>query len=158
MGPGVPAELESTLEVLTWNDPESFVELMDRRGDEVAAVLTEPAVFNTGCILPEPGYLELLRSETRKHGALLIFDEVITGFRFARGGGAQEWFGVLPDLTTLAKGLGGGGSRSRPSAVPPKPWRSSRPGSIRTRHLQRQRRTVRCGVGHHGCARRTGTL
>ncbi|MCV7251563.1 aspartate aminotransferase family protein [Mycobacterium hackensackense] len=107
MGPGVPAELESTLEVLTWNDPESFVELMDRRGHEVAAVLTEPAVFNTGCILPEPGYLELLRSETRKHGALLIFDEVITGFRFARGG-AQEWFGVLPDLTTLAKGLGGG--------------------------------------------------
>ncbi|ORA37601.1 aspartate aminotransferase family protein [Mycobacterium aquaticum] len=107
MGPGVPAELGGTLEVLTWNDPDSFVKLMDRRGDEVAAVLTEPAVFNTGCILPEPGYLELLRSETRKHGAMLIFDEVITGFRFARGG-AQEWFGVLPDLTTLAKGLGGG--------------------------------------------------
>ncbi|MGA5536361.1 aspartate aminotransferase family protein [Mycolicibacterium nivoides] len=107
MGPGVPAELAGTLEVLTWNDPESFVKLMDRRGDEVAAVLTEPAVFNTGCILPEPGYLELLRSETLKHGAMLIFDEVITGFRFARGG-AQEWFGVLPDLTTLAKGLGGG--------------------------------------------------
>ena len=107
MGPGVPAELEGTLEVLTWNDPESFVRLMDLRGGEVAAVLTEPAVFNTGCILPEPGYLELLRSETRKHGAMLIFDEVITGFRFARGG-AQEWFGVTPDLTTLAKGLGGG--------------------------------------------------
>ena len=93
--------------VLTWNDPDSFVALMAERGDEVAAVLTEPAVFNTGCILPEPGYLELLRSETRKYGALLIFDEVITGFRFARGG-AQEWFGVLPDITTLAKGLGGG--------------------------------------------------
>ncbi|WP_240163056.1 aspartate aminotransferase family protein [Mycolicibacterium sphagni] len=107
MGPGVPAELEDTLVVLTWNDPDNFVELMNRRGDEIAAVLTEPAVFNTGCILPEPGYLELLRSETRKHGALLIFDEVITGFRFARGG-AQEWFGVTPDLTTLAKGLGGG--------------------------------------------------
>jgi glutamate-1-semialdehyde 2,1-aminomutase len=107
MGPGVPSELEGTLEVLTWNDPESFVRLMDARGDEVAAVLTEPAVFNTGCILPEPGYLELLRAETRKHGALLIFDEVITGFRFARGG-AQEWFGVTPDLTTYAKGLGGG--------------------------------------------------
>ncbi|MCV7344198.1 aspartate aminotransferase family protein [Mycolicibacterium rhodesiae] len=107
MGPGVPAELEDTLVVLTWNDADSFVELMNRRGDEIAAVLTEPAVFNTGCILPEPGYLELLRSETRKHGALLIFDEVITGFRFARGG-AQEWFGVTPDLTTLAKGLGGG--------------------------------------------------
>ena len=62
---------------------------------------------NTGCILPEPGYLELLRAETRKHGALLIFDEVITGFRFCRGG-AQEWYDVMPDLTTLAKGLGGG--------------------------------------------------
>lgn len=107
MGPGVPAELEDTLVVLTWNDPDSFVKLMDARGDEVAAVLTEPAVFNTGCILPLPGYLELLRSETRKHGALLIFDEVITGFRFARGG-AQEWFGVTPDLSTFAKGLGGG--------------------------------------------------
>ena len=80
---------------------------MDERGDEIAAVITEPAMFNTGCILPEPGYLELLREETRKHGALLIFDEVITGFRFCRGG-AQEWFGVMPDLTTMAKGLGGG--------------------------------------------------
>jgi glutamate-1-semialdehyde 2,1-aminomutase len=107
MGPGVPAELEDTLIVLTWNDPDSFVHLMRTRGEEVAAVLTEPAVFNTGCILPEAGYLELLRSETRKYGALLIFDEVITGFRFARGG-AQEWFGVTPDITTLAKGLGGG--------------------------------------------------
>jgi glutamate-1-semialdehyde 2,1-aminomutase len=106
-GPGVPLELADTLEILTWNDPESFTRLMDERGDEIAAVITEPAVFNTGCILPEPGYLELLRAETSKHGALLIFDEVITGFRFCRGGG-QEWFGVMPDLTTLAKGLGGG--------------------------------------------------
>jgi glutamate-1-semialdehyde 2,1-aminomutase len=106
-GPGVPLELADTLEILTWNDPESFQRLMDERGDEIAAVITEPAVFNTGAILPEPGYLELLRAETRKHGALLIFDEVITGFRFCRGGG-QEWFNVMPDLTTLAKGLGGG--------------------------------------------------
>ena len=106
-GPGVPLELADTLIVLTWNDPESFVRVMTERGDEVAAVITEPAVFNTGCILPEPGYLELLREETRKHGALLIFDEVITGFRFARGGG-QEFYGVMPDLTCLAKGLGGG--------------------------------------------------
>ena len=60
-GPGVPAELADTLIVLTWNDPESFVAVMAERGDEVAAVITEPAVFNTGCILPEPGYLELLR-------------------------------------------------------------------------------------------------
>ncbi len=93
--------------MLTWNDPESFAAVMAERGDEVAAVLTEPAVFNTGCILPEPGYLELLRELTAQHGALLIFDEVITGFRFARGG-AQEYFGVTPDLTTMAKGLGGG--------------------------------------------------
>ena len=107
MGLGVPAELEDTLVVLTWNDAESFQKVMDARGDEIAAVITEAAVFNTGCILPEPGYLELLREETTKHGALLIFDEVITGFRFARGG-AQEYFGVTPDMTTLAKGLGGG--------------------------------------------------
>jgi glutamate-1-semialdehyde 2,1-aminomutase len=106
-GPGVPAELADTLIVLTWNDPENFAAVMAERGDEVAAVITEPAVFNTGCILPEPGYLELLRELTSEHGALLIFDEVITGFRFARGG-AQEYFGIRPDLTTLAKGLGGG--------------------------------------------------
>jgi glutamate-1-semialdehyde 2,1-aminomutase len=80
---------------------------MDERGDEVAAVITEPVMLNTGAILPEPGWLELLREQTRRHGSLLIFDEVITGFRFCRGG-AQEWYGVLPDLTTLAKGLGGG--------------------------------------------------
>ena len=103
----MPQELADTLIVLSWNDPESFKRVMAERGDEIAAVITEPAVFNTGCILPRPGYLELLRSETRKHGALLIFDEVITGFRFCRGG-AQEWYGVMPDLTTLAKGLGGG--------------------------------------------------
>jgi glutamate-1-semialdehyde 2,1-aminomutase len=106
-GPGVPAELAATLIVLTWNDAESFAQVMAERGDEVAAVITEPVMFNTGCVLPEPGYLELLRQETQYHGALLIFDEVITGFRFARGG-AQEFFGVTPDLTTLAKGLGGG--------------------------------------------------
>ncbi len=106
-GPGVPAELAATLIVLTWNDPESFAAVMAERGDEVAAVITEPAVFNSGCILPEPGYLQLLRDLTSEHGALLIFDEVITGFRFARGG-AQQYFGVAPDLTTLAKGLGGG--------------------------------------------------
>ncbi len=106
-GPGVPAELADTLVVLGWNDFDGFRRVMDERGDEIAAVITEPAMFNTGAILPEPGWLELLRAETRKHGALLIFDEVITGFRFCRGG-AQEWYGVMPDLTTLAKGLGGG--------------------------------------------------
>ncbi|HEY5430351.1 MAG TPA: glutamate-1-semialdehyde 2,1-aminomutase [Solirubrobacteraceae bacterium] len=107
MGPGLPAELENTLIVLSWNDPESIERVMRERGEEVAAIITEPAVFNTGCILPDPGYLELLRALTTRYGSLLIFDEVITGFRFARGG-AQELYGVTPDLTTLAKGLGGG--------------------------------------------------
>jgi len=106
-GAGVPMELADTLAILTWNDPDSFLRLMDQRGDEVAAVITEPVMLNTGAILPEPGWLELLQEQTRRHGSLLIFDEVITGFRFCRGG-AQEWYGVLPDLTTLAKGLGGG--------------------------------------------------
>lgn len=107
MGLGVPAELGDTLIVLTWNDFEGFSSLMRERGEEIAAVITEPAVLNTGCILPEPGYLELLRSETQKYGAMLIFDEVITGFRIARGG-AHEYYGVIPDLTTYAKGIGGG--------------------------------------------------
>ena len=107
MGPGLPPELEQTLIVLSWNDFESIERVMTERGDQIAAVITEPAVFNTGCILPEPGYLEHLRELTTRHGSLLIFDEVITGFRFARGG-AQEFFGVTPDLTALAKGLGGG--------------------------------------------------
>ena len=106
-GPGIPPALSDTLIVLSWNDPESFERLMRERGNDVAAVLTEPVMLNTGCILPEPGYLELLRSASRDAGSLLIFDEVITGFRVARGG-AQELFGVLPDITTMAKGLGGG--------------------------------------------------
>ncbi len=106
-GPGVPEELEQTLIVLGWNDPESFERTMRERGDEIAAVITEPVMFNTGCILPEEGYLELLREKTRESGSLLIFDEVITGFRVSRGG-AQELYDVHPDLTVLAKGLGGG--------------------------------------------------
>jgi glutamate-1-semialdehyde 2,1-aminomutase len=106
-GPGLPRELADTLIVLTWNDPASLRQVMAERGVEVAAVITEPVMLNAGCVLPEPGYLELLRELTTAHGALLIFDEVITGFRLARGG-AQEYFGVLPDLTVLAKGLGGG--------------------------------------------------
>ncbi len=106
-GRGLVPGIADSLIVLSWNDPESFSRVMAERGEEIAAVITEPVMLNTGCILPEPGYLQLLRDLTREHGALLIFDEVITGFRFARGG-AQEFFGVLPDVTTMAKGLGGG--------------------------------------------------
>jgi glutamate-1-semialdehyde 2,1-aminomutase len=106
-GKGLLPEVADSLVILSWNDPESFTRLMDELGEQVAAVITEPVMLNTGCILPEPGWLEVLRSATKASGALLIFDEVITGFRFARGGG-QEHFGVMPDITTMAKGLGGG--------------------------------------------------
>jgi glutamate-1-semialdehyde 2,1-aminomutase len=106
-GKGMLPEVAGSLVILTWNDADSFRAVMAEVGDRIAAVITEPVMLNTGCILPEPGYLELLRELTTQHGALLIFDEVITGFRFARGGG-QEFFGVLPDITTMAKGLGGG--------------------------------------------------
>ena len=148
-GPGVPLELADTLIVLTWNDPESFVRVMTERGDEVAAVITEPAVFNTGCILPEPGYLELLREETRRHGALLIFDEVITGFRFARGGG-QEFYGVMPDLTCLAKGLGGRFPRRRHRWEPGSHGHDRRGPLLAFWYLQRQCRSVRSRLGHDG--------
>ncbi len=106
-GRGMLPEIADSLVMLSWNDPESFEAVMAELGDQIAAVITEPVMLNTGCILPEDGFLQLLRDRTREHGALLIFDEVITGFRFARGGG-QEFFGVMPDITTMAKGLGGG--------------------------------------------------
>jgi len=106
-GPGVPLELADTLEVLTWNDGESFQRLMDERGHEIAAVITEPAVFNTGCILPEPGYLEHCRELCDRYGVILTFDEVLTAFRMAPGG-AQEYLGVVPDLCVLGKALGAG--------------------------------------------------
>ncbi|HUY97664.1 MAG TPA: aspartate aminotransferase family protein [Verrucomicrobiae bacterium] len=106
-GRGMPAALADTLLIAGWNDGDTIDRVMARHGDQVAAIITEPVMLNTGCILPEPGYLQHLREITRAHGSLLIFDEVITGFRVALGG-AQELFGVTPDLTTLAKGLGGG--------------------------------------------------
>src|SRR5439155_21299488 len=102
-----PPALAESLVVLPWNDEPAVRSLMQERGASVAAVITEPVMLNTGCILPEPGYLNALRSITEEYGTLLIFDEVITGFRFARGG-AQEHYDVRPDLTALAKGLGGG--------------------------------------------------
>ncbi|MDA8395291.1 MAG: glutamate-1-semialdehyde 2,1-aminomutase [Candidatus Dormibacteraeota bacterium] len=106
-GPGIPSSLADTLLVRGWNDAAAIERVMAERGGEVAAILTEPVMLNTGCILPEEGYLQHLRDLTRAHGSLLIFDEVITGFRMALGG-AQEYYGVVPDITTLAKGLGGG--------------------------------------------------
>jgi glutamate-1-semialdehyde 2,1-aminomutase len=106
-GPGLPVGVERSLIILPWNDAEALRETLEREGDDVAAVLTEPMMCNTGCILPEPGYLQAMRELTHKHGALLIFDEVITGFRIGLAG-AQGYFGIVPDLSVFAKGLGGG--------------------------------------------------
>ena len=106
-GPGMPDGLENSLIILPWNDGDLLERTIRQRGEEIAAVLTEPIMCNTGCILPEPGYLELMRNLTRELGIVLIFDEVITGFRVALGG-AQQYYGITPDLTVMAKGFGGG--------------------------------------------------
>ncbi|PWR23064.1 aspartate aminotransferase family protein [Zavarzinia compransoris] len=106
-GPGLPKGVEDNLIILPWNDAEALAEVLATRGDEIAAVLMEPVMCNTGCILPQAGYLEAVRDMTGRHGVVLIFDEVITGFRLGLGG-AQGRFGILPDLSVFAKGLGGG--------------------------------------------------
>jgi glutamate-1-semialdehyde 2,1-aminomutase len=106
-GPGLPPGIDESLIILPWNDAAALREAIERQGHEIAAVLTEPIMCNTGCILPEPGYLEAMREITAKHGIVLIFDEVITGFRIALGG-AQGYYGIKPDLSTFAKGLGCG--------------------------------------------------
>jgi glutamate-1-semialdehyde 2,1-aminomutase len=93
--------------VLPWNDLGAVRAILEQQGHEIAALITEPMMCNTGTILPKPGYLEGLRELTAKHGIVLIFDEVITGFRLALGG-AQERFGVTPDLATYAKAMAGG--------------------------------------------------
>jgi glutamate-1-semialdehyde 2,1-aminomutase len=90
-----------------YNDLEAVEAAMTRWGDEVACVIVEPVAGNMGLVLPEPGFLEGLRAVCDRHGALLIFDEVMTGFRVARGG-AQARYGVTPDLTCLGKVVGGG--------------------------------------------------
>ena len=104
-GPGVPAAQTATTVVVPWNDREAVARALDEH--EVAALLVEPVAANMGVVPPAEGFLELLRSATRESGALLVFDEVITGFRVARGG-AQELFGIEPDLTVVGKVLGGG--------------------------------------------------
>ena len=104
---GVPSAIAGTTLVLPWNDEAACRALFERRGQEIAALIVEPVVGNMGCVPPAPGFLALLRELTRQHGALLVFDEVMTGFRLAYGG-AQAVFGIQPDLTTLGKIIGGG--------------------------------------------------
>jgi glutamate-1-semialdehyde 2,1-aminomutase len=105
--PGVPQEHVAQTLVTSFNDIGAVQEIMDREGERVACIIVEPVAGNMGVVPPQDGFLEGLRSVTAASGALLIFDEVITGFRLARGG-YQELSGVIPDLTTLGKALGAG--------------------------------------------------
>ena len=93
--------------VAPWNDLKVLERLMDAHSGSIAAVAMEPVLCNSGCILPRPGYLEGVQALCRKHGALLMFDEVITGFRISLGG-AQQRYAVVPDLATFGKAVGGG--------------------------------------------------
>lgn len=104
---GVPVDFSALTVSLSYNDPEALKNLFSERGNEIAAVIVEPVPANMGVILPQPGYLHFLREITEKYGALLIFDEVITGFRCSLGG-VQQMEGVMPDLTTVGKIIGGG--------------------------------------------------
>ena len=105
--PGVTKGTTADTLLVEYNDVESLTALFDERGDEIAALIVEPVAGNMGVVPPAPGFLDACRELCTKSGAVLIFDEVITGFRVAWGG-AQERFGVLPDLTTLGKIIGGG--------------------------------------------------
>src|SRR5581483_5100742 len=83
---GIPGELAETLIVVPWNDPEALERVFAQRGEEIAAVITEPIMGNAGGIMPAPGYLEAMREITARHGTVLIFDEVLTGLRVGPGG------------------------------------------------------------------------
>ena len=106
-GAGVPGEITKCTVSLSYNDTKAVEDFFARSGSEIAAVIVEPVAANMGVVPPVPGFLDMLRTITKKHGAILIFDEVITGFRIAPGG-AAELFGIRPDLVCLGKILGGG--------------------------------------------------
>ena len=105
--PGIPSSLAELTTVLPFNNFDALNSEFERRGKDVACVIVEPVAGNMGCVAPRAGYLELLRDLTKRSGTILIFDEVMTGFRIARGG-AQQRYGIQPDLTAMGKVIGGG--------------------------------------------------
>ncbi|GAB6068221.1 glutamate-1-semialdehyde 2,1-aminomutase [Methylothermus subterraneus] len=105
--PGVPASLAEHTWTLPYNDVDAVRELFEQKGEEIACLIVEPVAGNMNCVPPVPGFLETLRELCTKYGSVLIFDEVMTGFRVALGG-AQALYGVTPDLTSLGKVIGGG--------------------------------------------------
>lgn len=105
--PGVPEDLASLTISVPYNDEEAIQKVFEKEGDDIAAVILEPVAANMGVVPPQPGFLEFLRRITSEEGAVLIFDEVMTGFRVAAGG-AQEYYEVEPDLTCLGKIIGAG--------------------------------------------------
>ena len=105
--PGVPKGFSDTTITLPYNNVEALEQAFHAHGDKIAAVIVEPVCGNMGCIPPNAGYLEAMRRITERHEALLIFDEVMTGFRVAPGG-AQSLYNIKPDLTTIGKVIGGG--------------------------------------------------
>jgi len=104
---GIPQKVLDTIMVIQWNNLDVLERTIENHADELACVITEPVQMNVGCVMPEKGYLEAMRRLTEKNDIVLIFDEVITGFRLALGG-AQEYFGIKADLATYAKALSGG--------------------------------------------------
>jgi glutamate-1-semialdehyde 2,1-aminomutase len=105
--PGVPASLAEHTITLTYNDSQQVRDTFQQLGDQIAAIIVEPVAGNMNCVPPADGFLQTLREVCDQHGTVLIFDEVMTGFRVALGG-AQQYYGVTPDLTTLGKVIGGG--------------------------------------------------
>ncbi len=104
---GTPKGVVDDVVICPWNDPVILRSILDAHAGEFAAVIAEPIVANNACIMPNDGYLEILREECTKRGIVLIFDEIVTGFRIAPGG-AQEFFGVEPDIAVFSKAIGGG--------------------------------------------------
>lgn len=105
--PGIPDEISHTVCVAPWNNPQMLERIIKRYRNDIAAIITEPILANSGVIMPQPDYLRQLKEIAERYEALLIFDEVVTGFRVAKGG-AQEYFGVNADLAVFGKALGGG--------------------------------------------------